>query len=272
MSGMTFTRSIVCACITLALALTGPAARAADDAKDDAVVLPDKAKVHVYLLMGQSNMAGRGPLTEADKQPTPRVVMLDKHNHWTPARHPVHFDKPIAAYGLSIDFAKTMLAQEKDKDVVIALVPCAVGGTPLSRWVKDGDLYKNAMARAKIALKDGTLKGMLWHQGESDTGKDETTDTYGERLAGMIASVRQELEAPELPVVVGELGRFFVARVPRGEKINAALNALPEHVEHTACASSEGLEHKGDKTHFNTEALKTFGERYAAKMIALQSK
>ena len=61
-----------------------------------------------------------------------------------------------------------------------------MGGTPLSRWSKGGDLYQNAVARAKVAMKDGTLQGVLWHQGESDSGSLETADTYARRLATMI--------------------------------------------------------------------------------------
>ena len=68
--------------------------------------------------------------------------------------------------GPGLSFAKAMAGN--DETVTIGLIPCAVGGTPLSRWESDGDLYKYAIARAKAAMKDGTIKGVLWHQGEID--------------------------------------------------------------------------------------------------------
>ncbi|QNN20919.1 sialate O-acetylesterase [Planctomycetales bacterium ZRK34] len=237
----------------------------------DEIALPDKSKVHVYLLMGQSNMAGRGPLIEGDRDDVDGVIMLDKSDHWTPAHHPIHFDKPkIAAFGLALPFAKQMKQQAGD-GVVIALVPCAFGGTPLSRWVKGGDLYENAVRRAKIAARDGVIMGMIWHQGEADSGSPRN-ETYGSRITGMIASLRDDLHTPKLPVVVGELGYFFVNKSKGAAKVNEALNDLHNHVAHTACASAEGLGHKGDTTHFDREALVKFGHRYAEAMIKLQHK
>src|SRR5687767_14018933 len=55
-----------------------------------------KGKFHLYLLIGQSNMAGRGAVEEADKKPLPRVFMFTKEKAWAPAVDPQHFDKPIA--------------------------------------------------------------------------------------------------------------------------------------------------------------------------------
>lgn len=232
--------------------------------------LPPKHQFHVYLLMGQSNMAGRGKMTEADRRPVERVWMLNKQNRWVPAAHPVHFDKPaIAGVGLGIDFAKGMCRE--DPDVQIGLIPCAFGGTPLSRWSKGGDLYKSAVARAKVAMKDGTIKGMLWHQGESDSGTAETATTYGQRLAKMIAALRAELERPDLPFVAGKLGEFYLrsGRSPHAATVDAALADLPNQVERAACASAEGLDHKGDQVHFSAEAMRQLGKRYAAEMIRL---
>jgi hypothetical protein len=232
---------------------------------------PPKPRFHVYLLMGQSNMAGRGRMTEADRRPVERVWMLDKENRWVPAAHPLHFDKPkIAGVGVGIAFAKRMNAE--DPAIQIGLVPCAVGGTPLSRWSEGGDLYQNAVARAKVAMQRGTLKGVLWHQGESDTGTPENANTYGERLARMIGDLRAELGSPKLPFVAGRLGEFYVRakKRPGVVTVDAALAALPKRVERTGCASAEGLDHKGDVVHFDADALREFGRRYAAEMLRVQ--
>ena len=192
---------------------TAPGAAAAEPQQTP----PPKAQFHVYLLMGQSNMAGRGRMTDADRRPVQRVWMLDKENRWVPAAHPLHFDKPtIAGVGLGIDFAKRMC--QEDPAIQVGLVPCAFGGTPLSRWSKGGDLYQNAVARAKVAMKSGTLEGVLWHQGESDSGKPDTASTYADRLAKMIGDLRAELESPGLPFGVRmfcEITRQFFSQAER---------------------------------------------------------
>ena len=131
------------------------------------VKLPAKEKLHLYLLIGQSNMAGRGVVEEQDKQSHPRVLKFTKENSWATATDPLHFDKPtIAGVGLGSSFGRALA--EANPDATIGLIPCAVGGTPLSRWSKGGDLYAQALERARLALKDGVLKGILWHQGEGD--------------------------------------------------------------------------------------------------------
>ncbi len=234
------------------------------------ISLPPKAEFHLYLLIGQSNMAGRGKMTDADRKPVERIFKLDNKDQWVPAAHPLHFDKSIAGVGLGLSFAEEMANAKPG--VVIGLIPCAVGGTPLSRWSQGGDLYKEALRRTKIALCDGTLRGVLWHQGENDSRSDETADTYAERLAKMIGDLRSDVETPRLPFVAGRLGPFYL--VTRGNEavrtIDNALKTIGDHVELTACASAEGLKHKGDKVHFDADGLRELGRRYAQEMKRLQ--
>ncbi len=243
-----------------------PSAHAADE-------LPAKEQFHLYLLIGQSNMAGRGKMTEQDRQPVPRVLKFDKHNHWVRATHPLHFDKPaIAGVGLGMTFAQAMA--EQDPSITIGLIPCAVGGTPLRRWSKDGDLYNAALDRAKLAMQDGTLKGVLWHQGEGDTGSKENAETYATRLDQMIADLRADLDNAGLPLVAGGLCPAFLDRAKSSfaNTVETALAELPRRVEHTGFASADGLKAKPDKTHFNADALREFGRRYAAAMQELSQK
>ncbi len=129
----------------------------------DPVTPPAKEKFHLYLLIGQSNMAGRGAIEDQDKEPPPRVLKFTKEKQWAAAPEPLHFDKPIAGVGLGTTFGRVLA--EADESITIGLIPSAVGGTPLKRWQKDGDLYKQAVERAQAAMKEGTLKGILWHQG-----------------------------------------------------------------------------------------------------------
>ena len=90
---------------------------------------PDREKFHLFLLVGQSNMAGRGKVTDEDRKPIPGVFMLTKSGEWKPAVAPLHFDKKIAGVGIGREFAKEIAKTEKD--AVIGLIPCAVGGSGL---------------------------------------------------------------------------------------------------------------------------------------------
>ena len=91
----------------------------------------------VYLLLGQSNMSGRGTLTADNELPSDGVVKFTKDMKWEPATEPLHFDGKRCGAGLAMSFARRMSASAPER--TIALVPCAVGGTPLSRWCPGGD-------------------------------------------------------------------------------------------------------------------------------------
>lgn len=95
-----------------------------------AAELPPKEKFHLFLLAGQSNMAGRGAIAPEDKVPHPRVLMLDRNGNWVPAVDPVHFDKPFAGVGPGRRFA--ILLAESDPSITVGLIPAACGGSPLS--------------------------------------------------------------------------------------------------------------------------------------------
>ena len=118
---------------------------------------------------------------------------------------PVHTDNlEKAGVGLAMSFAVEVL--QVRPGVRIGLVPCAVGGTPLSRWVPGADLYANAVAVCAEALAARVLKGILWHQGESDSVSREDAESYGERFRGMVESLRSELDGPRVPVVAVRSG------------------------------------------------------------------
>lgn len=213
--------------------------------------------MQLFLLIGQSNMAGRGRVEPRDKISHPRIFMLTKELAWSPATDPLHFDKPkVVGVGLGSSFARTLA--ESDPTMVVGLIPAAFGGTTLDDWKPDGPLYSAAVERVRVALQRGRLAGILWHQGEGDSAPDKAA-TYAARFAAMIARLRRDLNAPDVPVIVGETGRF------RGssEAINAVLAALPQTVPQSACVSAEGLHDKGDKTHFDSASQREFGRRYA---------
>jgi hypothetical protein len=236
--------------------------------------LPPKEKLHLYVLMGQSNMAGRGVVGAEDTTPHPRVIMLNLDGQWEQAIEPVTRDRAKGlGVGPALAFGKAMA--EHDPAVTIGLVPCAVGGTALAKWQKGEKLYEGAIRRSKVAAEVGTIKGVLWHQGESEAGDEQRAGDYDTRWAQMITDFRKDLGTPELPVVVGELGEYLYDRTgnksPFARRVNERINQIPQRVAHTAVASSKGFKHKGDELHFDAESQREFGRRYAAAMLRLQS-
>jgi hypothetical protein len=220
----------------------------------------------LFLLIGQSNMAGRGGVEPQDQEVIPQICMLTKDLAWAPAVDPLHFDKPaIAGVGLGRTFAKTLL--HASRTASIGLIPAAFGGTSLDEWKPGDKLYTDAVRRAKEAMKSGKLRGILWHQGEADAGTEEHVATYRTRFASLIQHLREDLNAPDIPVVVGELGEFQKGKFTR--QLNEQLALIPFVVPHSAFASSAGLTDKGDSTHFNSPSAREFGRRYALAFLSL---
>lgn len=251
------------------LALAGMAVGAAESAPD----LPQRERFHLYLLIGQSNMAGRGVLDPATAVSSERVLKYTAQEGWAPGTEPLHDARSgKGGAGLAASFARAMA--DGEPDVTIGLIPCAVGGTPLSRWMKGGDLYEKAVDRTRKAMHDGTLKGILWHQGESDSKQEETARTYGDRLAQMVTDLREDLAVGEVPFVAGQLGPFVSSPKHAGKYaycrlVEDHLTALPGRVLCASVVESIGLTAKQDDLHFDTPSLREFGTRYAAAMRQL---
>ena len=241
-------------------------AETTDNLQNRAVKIPTKGDFHIYVLMGQSNMSGRGEIKPVDKVGNPRILMLDKDDKWQIAVDPLHFDRPHAAVGLGMSFAGEMLKDEKT-GLSIGLVPCAVGGSPLKKWEKGGDLYVQALDRIEKARKIGTLKGVLWHQGETDSVKLEWAKSYQRRLEKMIGDFRDALGQRELVFVVGTLGDYFKGhkKFVYTELVNHALVKIAEDVNDVGCVYSTGLT-DNDGVHFDRPSQIELGRRYARKM------
>lgn len=255
--------------LVAALALPAAALVAADPVK-----LPPREKFHLFLLVGQSNMAGRGTIEPGDQTPHPRVLMLDKTGDWVPAVDPMHFDKSAAGVGLGRTFAIQLAAAKPD--ITIGLIPCAVGGSPIDAW-KPGAFYAptkshpwdDAIRRAGVALNAGVLKGILWHQGESDS-TEALAPGYEAKLHDLIARFRAELKAPEAPFIAGQMGQFKDGPWDEAKReVDRAHRDLSGKVKHTAFVSSEGLKHRGDKIHFDSPSYREFGRRYAAAYLQI---
>ncbi|PRD56639.1 sialate O-acetylesterase [Sphingobacterium gobiense] len=224
---------------------------------------------HLYLLAGQSNMAGRGKVDSISEIIDSAILTLDRNSIWVYAKDPIHFDKSFAGVGPGLRFAQTMLSKEQDSTIRIGLIPCAVGGTSIDRWfagqqdpVTKAFPYDDAIRRAKIAMKRGVLKGILWHQGEADNAEVRAAQ-YQDKLARLVQNFRNDLSG-DFPFVVGEIGHFK-SRLP----INDVLNQTPRFIPNSAVVSAEGLKDVGDGTHFNTWSARLLGQRYAEAMCSL---
>ncbi|MGF2411093.1 sialate O-acetylesterase [Ferruginibacter sp.] len=223
---------------------------------------------HLYLLIGQSNMAGRGAVDAERKTSNPQILMLDSLNQWVLATDPVHYDKPVAGVGPAISFAKNMLGD--DKEIKIGLIPCAWGGSPIKVWQPGATYfnahpYDDAIARTKMAMQKGVLKGIIWHQGESDNDSGRAV-LYLDKLKTLIQRLRTDLQNPNLPFIAGEIGHFN-----KTDFINPIVNHLPGAVKNTSVISAKGLTDKGDKLHFDASSARELGKRYATAMQQLQS-
>ena len=243
-------------------------------AATNSVSLPKKENFHLFLLAGQSNMAGRGHLEDEDKASPPRVLTLDREGNWVPAVDPIHFDKAGAGVGPGRTFG--IVVAEHDTNVTIGLIPCAAGGSPISTWEPgqaweqtQSHPYDDALKRTRIAMQSGVLKGILWHQGEGDSTPARAA-VYEEKLHALIKRLRADLNTPELPFIAGQLGRFPGAPWNESkEKVNQVHVTLPQKVPHTAFASAEGLTDRGDHLHFDAKSARTLGRRYAEAYLKL---
>lgn len=230
--------------------------------------LPPPEKFDLFILAGQSNMAGRGALDDASAKAPPRVLKWTSANHWAPATEPLHWDKGVAGAGLGRSFAEAVT--EKYPDLTVGLIPTACGGSPISAWAP-GEFhgqtgshpYDDCIARAKSAAQNGKIKAILWHQGESDNNPAAAA-VYEEKLRELIARFRADLGIPDLPFLIGQLGQF--PDQPWSESM-VVIDQAQQNIARTTpgvyFVSSEGLLSKGDNVHFNTESLREFGKRYA---------
>lgn len=166
----------------------------------------------IFILSGQSNMAGRGgvdrhkkwdgvvpPEAAADAQ---RIFRLNAHRHWEVAREPLHHDidaKKSCGVGPGMSFANAV----KERVGAVGLVPCAIGGTAIKEWARGQHLYEDMVRRVKAAAAahGGEIRAVLWYQGESDTSSQHDVDCYREKLEKLIHNVREDLNLPSLPFI-----------------------------------------------------------------------
>lgn len=229
---------------------------------------PKDGKVLSFLMIGQSNMAGRGDIGDVAPIRNDRCKVL-RMGYWQRMDPPVNFDRDSAGISLAESFADDLA---KQSGAYIGLIPCAYGGSTLRRWMPGEILYQNAVAMAKIAMQTSTLGGILWHQGENNCGAlDE--QAYRKNFMTMIQSLRNELGAQDLPLILGEISEEITPNWGCGDdppKLNVLLRRISEEIPHCAVASSKGLTLRKDGIHFDAASCRMMGHRYFEKYLELK--
>lgn len=215
------------------------------------------------LMIGQSNMAGRGFINEVPMICNERILML-RNAGWQMMAEPINYDRPNAGIGLAGSFAAMWCMEHEGEQ--IGLIPCAEGGSSLDDWAVDKNLFKNAVIQAGFAMQDSELIGILWHQGESDS-YGGGYQTYYKKLQVIIESLRKELNAFEVPLIIGGLGDFlgkngFGLNCTEYELVNEQLLKFAREQENSCFVTAEGLAPNPDGIHMDAVSQRRFGVRY----------
>lgn len=227
--------------------------------------------VHSILLIGQSNMAGRGKASEVEPIEDSRLFVL-RNGRWRPMYVPVNPDRKASGINLAESFA---LRYAEDKNVDVGIIACADGGSCLDQWVPGSLLYDHAVYQTRLAQRTSTVAAVLWHQGESDCLPDRYP-VYEEKLGRILDSFRRDLNLGDVPFLLGGLGDYLLD-CPRPDEhlenyvhVNAALASLARQKKMTGFVPATGLSSNPDLLHFSAAALRAFGERYYESFLKLE--
>ncbi|XP_030495335.1 probable carbohydrate esterase At4g34215 [Cannabis sativa] len=232
---------------------------------------------NIFILAGQSNMAGRGGLIINDdrtrtqiwdgvvpsaSRPNPSVLRLNAKLSWVQAHEPLHADIDVASVdgvGPGMAFANAVLADDPSNGP-IGLVPCAIGGTNISQWEKGTPLYRHMVkrARASVAADGGTIRALLWYQGESDTILKQDAEVYGRRLERLFQDIRLDLMSPMLPIIQVALASGVGPYVDTVREAQFGTELL-----NVRTVDPIGLTVGPDKLHLTTESQVQLGEMMA---------
>ena len=227
----------------------------------------------IYLLIGQSNMAGRGRLLATDTLHNIKGVwLLNDKDMPEPARNPLNKYSTIRkGYKMQqmspgYSFATKLHAKTGRK---ILLVHNARGGTRIGWWQPESDhaepnYYNEAVRRTKRAMRYGTLRAILWHQGCGDNNSQNRA-LYMERLQRLAAALRRDLNAPNVPFIAGELAYWQYM------DMNNIIRTISEHIPNSTYVSAEGCDMLRDESdpHFGRAGQLLLGSRYADKVLSM---
>jgi len=185
-------------------------------------------------------------------------------------------------FGPELTFGADMAPQSPEE--VIAIIKCAWGGTnlgiqwrPLSAGGNVGPLYKGFVeaVREGLAKLDPAFEpeicGMIWMQGESDSGDQKMAGDYAKNLTCFVNDIRAELKKPDLPFVLAQISKAPAWDNPpnRGPMIRDAQLQVARTVPDTATFATDDYR-LCDPWHYDTAGMVSLGERFAKAMKELQ--
>ncbi|MDR4953842.1 sialate O-acetylesterase [Chryseobacterium sp. ES2] len=219
--------------------------------------------IHSFLMIGQSNMAGRGYAKEVPPIFDEHIKIL-RNGLWQIMSEPINYDRPSSGIGLAASFAAAWRLDNTQNE--IGLIPCADGGTSLDDWAVDGALFENAISQARLAQRTSEIKGILWHQGESDCSP-EKAEKYQEKFSEIIETLRKELNSPKIPLIIGGLGDYlshgiFGPYFIHYPLVNQQLEQFAQTHENCYFATAKDLTANPDGVHFNAHSQRLLGIRY----------
>ena len=229
-----------------------------------------------FIMLGQSNMAGRGDFGEVPEIVNPNCFML-RNGRFIPMSEPINPDRKIwgdfhSGVGLAASFADEFA---KNFGENVGLIPCADGGTYISEWQPGEVLFDNAVNQAKLAQRSSEIVGILFHQGENDSIDEDDVKKYAKRFKNTIDTLKKELHlSNDIPVIIGALGDFVGdyqgGKLKHFKEINKILSELS--AEYGVFVSAEGLTCKEDGIHFNSTSYREFGKRYFDAYLQITKK
>jgi hypothetical protein len=237
----------------------------------------------LFLMMGQSNMAGRGNLAEVPEFPyASRIHVFNNAGEWVnPGAEPVDdcgahtysaLQDTTAKAGPGMAFANRLCELRPEIDV--GLIPCAKNGSymlnHLPCW-RPQAIYGATLARALEASVAGEIEGILWHQGESDgdgSSNGTTGHLWGNDFMDVIRSMRVDLGNLDLPVVFAQIGTSpSNTTYPGWNDIRARQGQIL--ARRVVRVNHDDLAKQSDGIHLTTASYVQLGIRYAEAMHAL---
>ena len=264
-----------------------------------AVYAEDAADLDIYLAIGQSNMAGRASIEQADCVPIENAYLFNAEGVWEPAQMgALTEDGAVQGFNRYSDVRKTdgtlqglspaysfakLTAQSTGRK--IGIVSNARGATTIKQWAKgyeapegasesqlDYDLYEKSVARAvQAARAGGKIAGVIWHQGEAGGDASDYMADLKKLVSDLKTDLKDYLKTENtLPFVAGTLAGNYVNADIYNAKIGQLTDQSNENYIPDSAVANVGIgETLSDNTHLNSQAQRDLGEAYAYKMLKL---
>ena len=222
--------------------------------------------IRSFLLVGQSNMAGRGDLSKENALTAPDCFML-RMGRWQKMSEPINVDRavtegscPRSGANLAASFAAQL---QKETGAKIGLIPCADGGTRISQWQPGEVLFDHAVFQSRLAQRTSTLTAILWHQGESDCLAPERLEAYPEQFLRMMRASGMNWEICHCSRRTGLAGKRLSRHACRtSAHIQPPTPGMGDTAATVCCGIGRWTDRPTGRSALTTEALRTLGLRY----------